>query len=70
MKRKLAKEYNQDFALIDMIYPWPSFGLAFFEVKQMTDPNYQELLLKAINKQGVSLIYPQTKVKNMYKCTG
>ena len=44
-------------------YRWPTFGSAFFEVKQTTDPNYPELLLVAINKQGVSLIHPQTKVK-------
>ncbi len=45
---------------------WPTFGSAFFEVKQTTDPNYPELLLVAINKQGVSLIHPQTKVNNRY----
>lgn len=44
------------------IYRWPTFGSAFFEVKQGTDPNYPELLLIAINKTGVSLIHPQTKV--------
>ena len=31
-------------------------------MKQNTDPTYPELLLIAINKQGVSLIHPQTKV--------
>ena len=45
-----------------LFYRWPTFGSAFFEVKQTTDPNYPELLLVAINKQGVSLIHPQTKV--------
>ena len=46
------------------LYLWlyATFGSAFFEVKQTTDPNYPELLLVAINKQGVSLIHPQTKV--------
>ena len=47
---------------LKVIYRWPTFGSAFFEVKQTTDPNYPELLLVAINKQGVSLIHPQTKV--------
>lgn len=41
---------------------WPTFGSAFFEVKQTTEPNYPEMLLIAINKHGVSLIHPQTKV--------
>lgn len=51
-------------AFLKIIYRWPTFGSAFFEVKQTTDPNYPELLLIAINKQGVSLIHPQTKVWN------
>ena len=47
---------------LKVIYRWPTFGSAFFDVKQTTDPNYPEHLLIAINKQGVSLIHPQTKV--------
>ena len=67
------KAYNQDtgmsvddakVAFLKVIYRWPTFGSAFFEVKQTTDPNYPELLLIAINKQGVSLIHPQTKVSS------
>ena len=70
-KREIVKAYNQDsgmspeeakIAFLKVIYRWPTFGSAFFEVKQTTDPNYPELLLIAINKQGVSLIHPQTKV--------
>ena len=45
------------------IFKWPTFGSTFFEVKQSTDQNYPELLLIAINKQGVSLMHRQTKVK-------
>lgn len=48
---------------LKIIYRWPTFGSAFFEVKQTTEPNYPELLLIAINKHGISLIHPQTKVK-------
>ncbi|ODM92321.1 Myosin-VIIa, partial [Orchesella cincta] len=43
------------------IYRWPTFGSAFFEVKQTSDTSFPELLLIAINKQGVSFIHPQTK---------
>ncbi|XP_070399828.1 myosin VIIAa [Nothobranchius furzeri] len=46
---------------LKIIYKWPTFGSAFFEVKQTTDPNYPEILLIAINKHGVSLIDPKTK---------
>lgn len=45
-----------------IIYKWPTFGSAFFEVKQTTEPNYPEILLIAINKHGVNLIHPSTKV--------
>ena len=70
-KREILKCFNKDsgmspedakIAFLKVIYRWATFGSAFFEVKQTTDPNYPELLLVAINKQGVSLIHPQTKV--------
>ena len=75
-KREIVKCYNQDsgmgpedakVAFLKIIYRWPTFGSAFFEVKQTTDPNYPELLLVAINKQGVSLIHPATKVRRQSK---
>ena len=75
-KREIIKCYNQDsgmtpedakVAFLKVIFRWPTFGSAFFEVKQTTDPNYPELLLVAINKQGVSLIHPQTKVNHYSK---
>ncbi|TNN01493.1 hypothetical protein fugu_010875 [Takifugu bimaculatus] len=47
---------------LKIIYKWPTFGSAFFEVKQTTEPNFPEILLIAINKHGVSLIDPKTKV--------
>uniref|UniRef100_W5K6V8 Unconventional myosin-VIIa-like n=1 Tax=Astyanax mexicanus TaxID=7994 RepID=W5K6V8_ASTMX len=46
---------------LKIVYKWPTFGSAFFEVKQSTDPNFPEVLLIAINKHGVSLIDPKTK---------
>ena len=45
-------------------YKWPTFGSAFFEVKQATEPTYPEVLLIAINKHGVNLIHPQSKVRS------
>lgn len=70
-KRSIVASYNQDggmspedakITFLKVVYRWPTFGSAFFEVKQTTDPNYPEMLLIAINKHGVSLIHPQTKV--------
>ncbi|KAG7333068.1 hypothetical protein KOW79_003203 [Hemibagrus wyckioides] len=46
---------------LKIIFKWTTFGSAFFEVKQTTEPNFPEILLIAINKHGVSLIDPKTK---------
>ncbi|XP_016332831.1 unconventional myosin-VIIa isoform X2 [Sinocyclocheilus anshuiensis] len=46
---------------LEIIYQWSTFGSAFFEVKQSSDPNFPEVLLIAINKHGVTLIDPKTK---------
>ncbi|XP_073791408.1 unconventional myosin-VIIa isoform X3 [Danio rerio] len=46
---------------LEIIYKWPTFGSAFFEVKQSSDPHFPEVLLIAINKLGVTLIDPKTK---------
>ena len=50
------------------VYEWPTFGSAFFEVKQSTEQNYPDILLIAINKMGVNLIDPSTKVTSYHKC--
>lgn len=69
-KRAIVAAYNQDAGMtpeeskvnfLKIIFRWPTFGSAFFEVKQTTDPGYPEQLLIAINKHGVSLIDPTTK---------
>ncbi|XP_064206929.1 unconventional myosin-VIIa-like isoform X2 [Anguilla rostrata] len=46
---------------LKILFKWPTFGSAFFEVKQTTEPNFPEILVIAINKHGVSLIDPKTK---------
>ncbi|KAG5883060.1 hypothetical protein JTB14_010448 [Gonioctena quinquepunctata] len=43
------------------IFKWPTFGSAFFEVKQSTEPTYPDVILIAINRHGVNIIHPQTK---------
>ncbi|XP_077344538.1 unconventional myosin-VIIb [Lithobates pipiens] len=40
---------------------WPTYGSAFFEVKQCSDPSYPDIVLIAINRLGVSLYHPKTK---------
>ncbi|XP_046556787.1 myosin-VIIa-like [Haliotis rubra] len=69
-KRAIVAAYNRDAGksqedakveFLKIIFKWPTFGSAFFEVKQTTEPNYPEILLIAINKSGVNLIHPHSK---------
>ncbi|XP_041973000.1 myosin-VIIa-like [Aricia agestis] len=43
------------------VYQFPTFGTAFFEVKQTSDPSYPEMVVIGINKNGVSVIHPQSR---------
>ncbi|GLG96071.1 Myosin-VIIa [Gryllus bimaculatus] len=43
------------------VYRWPTFGSAFFEVKQSTERSYPEYVILAINKHGISVIHPGSK---------
>lgn len=47
---------------LQTIYMWPTFGSTFFEVKQTTEPTYPEKVYVAINRHGVNIIHPTTKV--------
>uniref|UniRef100_UPI00398F769D unconventional myosin-VIIa-like n=1 Tax=Pristiophorus japonicus TaxID=55135 RepID=UPI00398F769D len=49
-------------AFLKLLYRWPTFGSAFFEVKQTSEPNFPDIVRIAINKQGVTVINPRTKV--------
>lgn len=69
-KRSIIGKFNQSagkskeeakLAFLKIIYRWSTFGSAFFEIKQHTDPSLPETLLIAINKQGVNLVEPATK---------
>uniref|UniRef100_A0AAZ3RN93 Uncharacterized protein n=1 Tax=Oncorhynchus tshawytscha TaxID=74940 RepID=A0AAZ3RN93_ONCTS len=48
-------------AFLKVVCRWPTFGCAFFEVKQTSDPNFPDIVRIAISKQGVSIIHPKTK---------
>ncbi|XP_033099934.1 myosin-VIIa-like [Anneissia japonica] len=69
-KRMIVVAYNKHseksrneakVAFLKIIYRWPTFGSAFFEVRQTTEPTYPEVLLIGINKLGVNLIDPKSK---------
>lgn len=59
-ERMSPEDAKQNF--LQIIYQWPTFGSTFFEVKQTTEPTYPEIILVAINKRGVNIIHPLTKV--------
>ncbi|KAM6963110.1 unconventional myosin-VIIb [Aplochiton taeniatus] len=48
-------------AFLKVVCKWPTFGCAFFEVKQTSDPNFPDIVRIAISKQGVTIIHPKTK---------
>lgn len=67
-KKSIIAAYSTDgdmsveeakFKFLQYISQWPTFGSTFFEVKQNAQP---EKVIIAINKKGVNLIHPQSKV--------
>ncbi|XP_051155446.1 myosin-VIIa-like [Leptopilina boulardi] len=69
-KKHIISVYNQQSGITEIeakrqflqyIYQWPTFGSAFFEVKQTTEPSFPELVLIAVNRNGISVIDPRTK---------
>ncbi|XP_028300925.1 unconventional myosin-VIIa [Gouania willdenowi] len=42
-------------------YRWPTFGCAFFEVKQTSEQTFPDIVRIAISKQGLTIIHPKTK---------
>uniref|UniRef100_H3B7C0 Myosin VIIB n=1 Tax=Latimeria chalumnae TaxID=7897 RepID=H3B7C0_LATCH len=48
-------------AFLKILFRWPTFGSAFFEVKQVSELAFPDIILIAISKQGVTLIHPKTK---------
>lgn len=61
-------EDDAKIAFLTTIYAWPTFGSAFFEVKQTTESNYPEVIIVAMNRHGVRIIHPQTKVNTFVSC--
>jgi myosin-7 len=75
-KKSILSEYKKSgnitmeqakLRFLKIIYEWPTFGSTFFEVKQTTEPTYPDIILIGINKQGVNILHPQTKVCNQLR---
>ncbi|XP_051562758.1 unconventional myosin-VIIb-like [Myxocyprinus asiaticus] len=69
-KKNIFAEYNKQTGMtveqamvgfLKIVYKWPTFGCAFFDVKQTSEPNFPDILRIAISKQGVTIIHPKTK---------
>uniref|UniRef100_H3D8C8 Myosin VIIBa n=1 Tax=Tetraodon nigroviridis TaxID=99883 RepID=H3D8C8_TETNG len=48
-------------AFLKAVYRWPTFGCAFFEVKQTSEPSFPDIVLIAIGKLGLTISHPKTK---------
>uniref|UniRef100_A0A3Q3GNF1 Unconventional myosin-VIIa-like n=1 Tax=Labrus bergylta TaxID=56723 RepID=A0A3Q3GNF1_9LABR len=48
-------------AFLKAVFRWPTFGCAFFEVKQTSEQNFPDIVRIAISKQGLTIIHPKTK---------
>ncbi|XP_039533712.1 unconventional myosin-VIIa [Pimephales promelas] len=69
-KKHMISSYNKQAGItveeaklqfLKTISQWPTFGCAFFEVKQTSEKSYPVVIMISISKQGVSLINPKTK---------
>ncbi|XP_070816887.1 unconventional myosin-VIIa [Chaetodon trifascialis] len=69
-KKSIVTSYNKQAGMTDeeakvavlkAVYRWPTFGCAFFEVKQTSEPNFPDIVRIAIGKQGLTIIHPKTK---------
>ncbi|KAJ8418640.1 hypothetical protein AAFF_G00001390 [Aldrovandia affinis] len=69
-KKNIVATYNKQagktveeaiVAFLKIICRWPTFGCAFFEVKQTSEPNFPDIVRIAISRQGITIIHPKTK---------
>ncbi|KAM9849184.1 unconventional myosin-VIIb [Aulostomus maculatus] len=69
-KKNIAAAYNKHagmsveeakVAFLKAVCRWPTFGCAFFEVKQTSEPGFPDIVRIAISKQGLTIIHPKTK---------
>ncbi|KAM8875074.1 unconventional myosin-VIIb isoform 1-T1 [Spinachia spinachia] len=48
-------------AFLKTVCRWPTFGCAFFEVKQTSEPSFPDIVRIAVSKEGLTIIHPKTK---------
>ncbi|XP_057696428.1 unconventional myosin-VIIb isoform X2 [Corythoichthys intestinalis] len=69
-KKSIVASYNKQqgmtvdeakVAFLKAVHRWQTFGCAFFEVKQTSEPSFPDIVRIAISKQGLTIIHPKTK---------
>ncbi|KAK9869439.1 hypothetical protein WA026_003194 [Henosepilachna vigintioctopunctata] len=67
-KNSILSIYNADMSVgkaklefLKIVSQWPTYGSAFFKVKQTGKNIYPDDIIVAVNKNGVNIIHPQTK---------
>ncbi|KAL4608334.1 unconventional myosin-VIIb-like [Arapaima gigas] len=69
-KKNIINAYNKQAGMsveeskvefLKIISQWPTFGCAFFEVKQTSQPSFPTVIMIAISKQGVLFMNSKTK---------
>ncbi|XP_032429118.1 unconventional myosin-VIIb [Xiphophorus hellerii] len=48
-------------AFLKAVCRWPTFGCAFFEVKQTSEQDFPDIVRIAISKTGLTILHPKTK---------
>ncbi|KAK9519887.1 hypothetical protein VZT92_022588 [Zoarces viviparus] len=48
-------------AFLKVVCRWPTFGCAFFEVKQTSEPSFPDIVRIAVSKEGLTIFHPKTK---------
>uniref|UniRef100_A0A3Q2GJ36 Myosin VIIB n=1 Tax=Cyprinodon variegatus TaxID=28743 RepID=A0A3Q2GJ36_CYPVA len=60
-RRTNMKVDEAKIAFLKAVCRWPTFGCAFFEVKQTSEPDFPDIVRIAISKTGLTILHPKTK---------
>uniref|UniRef100_G3NI32 Myosin VIIBa n=1 Tax=Gasterosteus aculeatus aculeatus TaxID=481459 RepID=G3NI32_GASAC len=69
-KKTIVASYNKQagttvedakVAFLKAVCRWPTFGCAFFEVKQTSEPSFPDIVRIAVSKEGLTIIHPKSK---------
>uniref|UniRef100_A0A3Q4HB86 Unconventional myosin-VIIa-like n=1 Tax=Neolamprologus brichardi TaxID=32507 RepID=A0A3Q4HB86_NEOBR len=61
VERLILESDEAKVAFLKAVHRWPTFGCAFFDVKQTSEQKFPDIVRIAISKQGLTIIHPKTK---------